>query len=130
VALLMFLFSSSSCSFYLVISPLASLFFCFSYNYFFSFTFPVFISFIHLSSTSHVSSALPFVSFYFYLRCLPPHTFVSSSSPLQLLCFLFAFYCPQTFLPILILLHIYLFLLQQSAAQRYQPLIRELRSLS
>jgi hypothetical protein len=34
------------------------------------------------------------------------------------------------FLPILILLHIYFFLLQQSAAQRYQPLIRELRSLS
>jgi hypothetical protein len=74
VPLLFFVATSSSCSFYLVISPLASLFFCFSYNYFFSFTFPVFISFNRLSSTSHVSSALPFVSFYFYLRCLPPHS--------------------------------------------------------
>ena len=73
---------------------LASSFFCFSYNYSFSFTFPVFISFIRLSSTSHVSSALPFI---LILPSLPSSTLfhlLLFSPPAVMLPF--AFYCPQT----------------------------------
>ena len=78
---LLFFVATSSCSFYHVISPFAPLFFCFSYkySYIFSFTSRIFISFIRLSSISHASLALLFSSFYFYLSCLPPHSFISSS---------------------------------------------------